>query len=91
MTITVDRSPHPSVFDAGLPHLDYENAQHPDEAHDHHPQDRVPAPIAIGPHGPELLSYELVAQRLRDVRDSTCPKECSLPPKVLPRSRYGTG
>ena len=68
MTITVDRSPHPSVFDAGLPHLDYENAQHPDEAHDIIRRTRMQAPIALGPHGPELLSYDLVRTALRDPR-----------------------
>ncbi len=68
MTITVDRSPHPSVFDAGLPHLDYESAQHPDEAHDIIRRTRMQAPIALGPHGPELLSYDLVHTALRDPR-----------------------
>lgn len=33
MTATVDRSNCPSVFDAGLPTINYEHAQHPDEAH----------------------------------------------------------
>ena len=32
-TATVDRSSCPSVFDAGLPTINYEHAQHPDEAH----------------------------------------------------------
>ena len=34
MTIAVDRSPCPSVFDAGLPSINYEDAQSPDEAHE---------------------------------------------------------
>jgi hypothetical protein len=31
-TATIDRSNCPSVFDAGLPTINYEHAQHPDEA-----------------------------------------------------------
>ena len=34
MTITVDRSRYPSVFDAGLPTIDYGHAENPDEAHE---------------------------------------------------------
>ena len=59
----------PSVFDAGLPTLDYDAAATP-------PQEVYPqllaaqrlAPIAIGPLGPEVLSYELVRTVLRDSR-----------------------
>lgn len=68
MTITVDRAPCPNVFEAGLPVIDYDNAQHPDEAHAVISQARRQSPIAIGPHGPELLSYELVHGVLRDPR-----------------------
>jgi cytochrome P450 len=68
MTIEIDRPRWPSVFDAGLPVVDYEHAQHPDEAHDIIRQARKQAPIAIGPHGPELLTYELVHAVLRDPR-----------------------
>ncbi len=68
MTIAVNRSPYPNVFDAGLPTIDYEDAQSPDEAHEVIRQARKLAPIAIGPHGPELLSYELVRAVLRDPR-----------------------
>ncbi len=66
MTVTV--AGYPSVFDADLPTLNYENAQHPDEAHALISQARERAPIAIGPHGPELLTYELVRTVLRDPR-----------------------
>jgi cytochrome P450 len=59
----------PSVFDADLPTLDYDIGVTP-------PQDVYPqllaaqrlAPIAIGPLGPEVLSYELVRTVLRDSR-----------------------
>jgi cytochrome P450 len=68
MTTTVDRSSCPSVFDAGLPTIDYEDAQHPDEAHEIIRQARMRAPIALGPHGPELLTYDLVHVVLRDPR-----------------------
>ena len=57
----------PNVFDAGLPTIDYE-AQSPDEAHAIIREARRQAPIAIGQHGPELLTYELVHAALRDPR-----------------------
>ncbi len=68
MTIAIDRSSYPSVFDAGLPEIDYEHCQSPDEAHTIIRQARQQASIAIGPHGPELLTYELVHAALRDPR-----------------------
>jgi len=68
MTVTVGRSSCPSVFDAGLPTIDYEHAQHPAEAHAIISQAREKAPIAIGPYGPELLTYDLVRTVLRDPR-----------------------
>jgi cytochrome P450 len=68
MTATVDRSSCPFVFDAGLPTINYEHAQHPDEAHAIISQAREKAPIAIGPYGPELLTYDLVRTALRDPR-----------------------
>ncbi|WP_006247014.1 cytochrome P450 [Mycolicibacterium tusciae] len=68
MTIAADRSSCPSVFDAGLPAIDYGRVQHPDEAHDLIRVARRQAPIAIGPHGPELLTYDLVRATLRDPR-----------------------
>jgi cytochrome P450 len=71
MTATVYRSGSPggpNVFDAGLPVIDYAEAEHPDEAHTIIRQARAKAPIAIGPHGPELLTYDLVHTVLRDPR-----------------------
>jgi cytochrome P450 len=68
MTTAIDRSSCPSVFDAGLPTIDYEHAQSPDEAHEIVREARRQAPIALGPHGPEVLTYELVHAVLRDTR-----------------------
>lgn len=56
MTVTIDC---PNVFEAGLPTIDYATAQHPDDAHAIIRRARVQAPIAIGPDGPELLTYDL--------------------------------
>lgn len=67
MTTTIDRN-RPSVFEADLPTISYENAQHPDEAHAIIREARARAPMAMGPYGPELLSYDLVHAVLRDPR-----------------------
>ncbi|UMB69084.1 cytochrome P450 [Mycobacterium paraterrae] len=58
----------PSVFDAGLPILTYEQLTDPAEAHRLIARARERAPIAIGAHGPEILSYDLVHSVLRDPR-----------------------
>jgi cytochrome P450 len=58
----------PSVFDAGLPTLSYDVTESP---HDVYPRIRAAqalAPIAIGPLGPEVLSYNLARAILRDPR-----------------------
>ena len=58
----------PSVFDAGLPTLSYDVTESP---HDVYPRIRAAqeqAPIAIGPLGPEVLSYDLARAILRDPR-----------------------
>jgi cytochrome P450 len=65
---TVQTSRCPNVFDAGLPTFSYDHLTDPDEAHRVIAQARSVAPIAIGPHGPEVLSYELVHTVLRDNR-----------------------
>jgi cytochrome P450 len=67
MTI-VQTSECPSVFDAGLPTFAYDHLTSPDEAHRIIADARNQAPIAIGPHGPEVLSYQLVRTVLRDSR-----------------------
>lgn len=57
-----------SVFDADLPSLSYDHLDDPDQAHHAIAVAREQAPIAMGPHGPEILSYELVRTVLRDPR-----------------------
>lgn len=68
MSITVDAPTCPNVFDAGLPTIDYEHCRSLEEAHEIISRARRQAPIAIGPHGPEFLTYELVRTVLRDPR-----------------------
>ena len=58
----------PSVFEADLPSVAYEEATSPDEAHRNLRKALEQGPIAMGPHGPEILSYELVRRTLRDSR-----------------------
>jgi cytochrome P450 len=61
----------PTVFEADLPSVAYEEASSPDEAHRNLRKALEQGPIAMGPHGPEILSYELVHTTLRDHR--FCP------------------
>ena len=68
MTVDTVGTNSPTVFDAGLPAIGYEHAQNPDEAHRLIRQARLQGPIALGPHGPEVLSYPLVRTVLRDTR-----------------------
>ncbi|OCB23788.1 cytochrome P450 [Mycobacterium intracellulare] len=58
----------PNVFDAGLPVIAYDHLTDPDAAHRVIDDARELSPIAVGPHGPEVLSYELVRTVLRDSR-----------------------
>jgi cytochrome P450 len=57
-----------TVLDTERPTIEYEHAQSPEEAHELIRQARVQGPIALGPHGPEVLTYELVRTVLRDDR-----------------------
>ena len=68
MTVDAIGTNSPTVFDAGLPAIAYEHAHNPEEAHRLIRQARLQGPIALGPHGPEVLSYELVRTVLRDPR-----------------------
>lgn len=69
MTVdTISTRGCPNVFDAGLPILAYEHLRNPDEAHQLIAQARHRAPVAVGIHGPEILTYELVRNLLRDPR-----------------------
>lgn len=55
-------------IDADLPTIQFEHAQTADEAHELIRQARQEGPIAMGPHGPEVLDYHLVRTVLRDDR-----------------------
>jgi cytochrome P450 len=58
----------PSVFDADLPTLDYHVDETPAAVYPRFQKAQRQAPIAIGPLGPEVLSYHLVRDVLRDDR-----------------------
>ena len=58
----------PSVFEAGLPTLEYDITESPHEVCERIRAAQRRAPIAIGPFGPEVLSYELARSVLRDTR-----------------------
>src|SRR5258705_11259562 len=57
-----------TVFEADLPTVSYEDAPTPAAAHEALKQARQQFPIAMGSHGPEILSYELAPTALRDHR-----------------------
>ena len=77
MTVDAIGTHIPTVFDAGLQPIAYEHADSSEEAHRLIRQARLQGPIALGPHGLEVLSYELVRTVLRDPRFSM-PKGVSL-------------
>lgn len=58
----------PSVFDAGLPTLSYGFTATPSDILEDVRLAQSRAPIAIGPLGPEILSYEMSRAMLRDNR-----------------------
>ena len=68
MTVDAIGTNSPTVIDAELPPIAYEQAHDPEEVHQLIRQARLQGPIALGPHGPEVLSYELVRSVLRDPR-----------------------
>lgn len=57
-----------SVFDADLPTLSYEPTETPAEVYPRIQAAQRQAPVALGPFGPEVLSYHLVRSVLRDSR-----------------------
>ena len=65
MTATTDA---PSVFEAGLPTLEYDITESPHEVCARIRAAQRRGPIAIGPFGPEVLSYDLARSVLRDTR-----------------------
>jgi len=58
----------PNVFEAGLPTFNYSLTATPHDILDDVRLAQSRAPIAIGPLGPEILSYELARDILRDNR-----------------------
>ncbi|MEW2478492.1 cytochrome P450 [Mycobacterium sp. NPDC049093] len=58
----------PSVFEAGLPTLDYSVTDTPQQIYPQFRAAQEVAPIALGPIGPEVLSYEMARAVLRDPR-----------------------
>jgi cytochrome P450 len=67
------RTATPSVFDAGLPTLEYDLTTTPAQVYPQLQAAQRQAPIALGPFGPEILSYELVRTVLRDSRFQVPP------------------
>src|SRR5271157_2227037 len=65
--MTVGAAPT-SVFDADLPTLAYGEEETPAEVHPRLQAAQRQAPVALGPFGPEVLSYHLVRSVLRDTR-----------------------
>lgn len=65
--MTVGSAPA-SVFDADLPALAYDPEETPAEVYPRLQEAQRQAPVALGPHGPEVLSYHLVRTVLRDAR-----------------------
>jgi cytochrome P450 len=63
----------PTVFEADLPTVSYEDAPTPAAAHASLKQARDQFPIAMGAHGPEILGYELAHTALRDPRMAPPP------------------
>ncbi len=62
-----------SVFDAGLPTLDYDLTATPAQIYPQLLAAQRQAPVALGPFGPEILSYDLVRTVLRDSRFQVPP------------------
>jgi len=71
-----------SVFDAELPTIDYTEATSWDEVHEILAAARRRSSIVMGPHGPELLTYDLVRTALRDPRFAE-PKAMGLEPQGI--------
>src|SRR5215469_2021827 len=57
-----------NLFEVAWPTFAYHEVVDPVEAHDMIRRAHQQAPIALGPYGPEVLSYDLVRTVLRDSR-----------------------
>ncbi|MGB9305768.1 MAG: cytochrome P450, partial [Mycobacterium sp.] len=62
-----------SIFDLALPPIAYHDATDPAEVHRLIGEARAQGPVAMGPYGPELLTYDLVRSVLRDSRFAIPP------------------
>jgi cytochrome P450 len=71
--MTVASVTNPTIFEADLPTVSYEDAPTPQAAHQALRQAREQFPIAMGAHGPEILGYELAHTALRDHRMAPPP------------------
>jgi len=58
----------PSIFDADLPTLTYDVTDTPQQIYPQFRAAQLKAPVALGPIGPEILSYELARTVLGDPR-----------------------
>jgi cytochrome P450 len=67
-TDAISNNSCPTVFEAGLPYLEYLQVHDPEDAHRAIADARRQAPIALGALGPEVLTYDLVRSVLRDPR-----------------------
>ena len=65
--MTVDAA-KPSVFEAGLPTLTYDVTDTPQQIYPQFQAAQLEAPMALGPIGPEILSYEMARTVLGDPR-----------------------
>ncbi|OBF79507.1 cytochrome [Mycobacterium sp. 852002-51163_SCH5372311] len=61
-------TPTANVFDLALPSISYHESRDHNEVHRLIRQARHRSPIALGPYGPEVLTYKLVRTMLRDPR-----------------------
>lgn len=77
MTLTSERIQRPSIYDLALPPITYHQARDPHQVHLLIKEARERGPAAIGPYGPEFLTYDLVRSVLRDNRFAT-PKGIGL-------------
>jgi cytochrome P450 len=65
--MTID-TPTANVFEIALPAIAYHESRDPGEVHRLIRRARRQSPIALGPYGPEVLTYDLVRTVLRDSR-----------------------
>ena len=90
MTIELDRPHSPSVFEAGLPSVDYEQTQDPEEAHAILRHAREQAPIALGHTAPSCSPTNSSARRCA-MSGSPRRRASSSPHRASPPGHCGTG